>query len=254
MAGAAYLTSVAALRSGAGLVSLAVPESIYEVWARKIPEVMVHPLPETAQGTIALKAKSKLLELLKNKTVMACGPGLSQNPETAHFVREVLSKISLPVVLDADGLNAFTGYALLLKKLNQPIILTPHPGEFQRLFQKKISSGASERKSAALEIAKKYGFTLVLKGAGTVVAERERFFVNTNGNPGMAKAGTGDVLTGVIAALLAQGFHCWDASRFGVFLHGLAGDIAVKTIGEASLTAGNLLDFLPHAIRKIRGC
>lgn len=250
LTGAAYLASLGALRAGAGLITLGVPESIYPILARRHAEVMVRPFPCTQSGELSFAARKPLLEFLSNQDVFALGPGLSQNPNTQKLIRELLQKSSQPLVIDADALNALTDNLEVLKHCCYRAVLTPHPGEFSRLFGKVDRSDAARRQKAA-DVAKKYRIHLVLKGHRTVVASPEgKIYVNQTGNPGMASGGTGDVLTGVIAALLAQGFSLWEASRFGVFLHGLAGDLAAKEIGQISLTAGDLLDFLPAAIQK----
>lgn len=248
MAGAAHLAAMAALRTGAGLVTLGVPEKVYPVLARREAEVMVRPFASTPKGSFALAAVKAVVKFLKTQDVLAIGPGLSQNPETQKFVRKILEESSLPVVIDADGLNALKGHLAILKFCRSRAVLTPHAGEFQRVF-------GSPGKGKALASAKRFGVTMVLKGNRTLVAEPQgRIYANPTGNPGMATAGTGDVLTGVIAALLGQGFSFWDSARFGVYLHGLAGDLAVKKTGEASLTAGDLLESLPAAIKKVRKC
>lgn len=253
MTGAAHLAAMAALRTGAGLVTLGVPERVYPVLARREAEVMVRPFASTAAGTFALGAARPVLEFLKNQDVFAIGPGLSQNPGTQKFVKKIIRETQVPVVIDADGLNALKGETKILKACRGRAVLTPHPGEFQRVFEKTPGDSGALRKKVASEIAKKFGVILVLKGHRSVVAAPSgEVFVNFTGNPGMATAGTGDVLTGMIAALIGQGFSLWDAARFGVYLHGFAGDLAVKKTGEASLVAGDILDFLPRAIRSIR--
>ncbi len=190
---------------------------------------------------------------MARQSVLAVGPGLSSNPETFRLIRELVLKSSCPLVLDADGLNAFQGCPKKLKDFGPRAVLTPHPGEFERLFGRKPGVSDSERKALTQAASRESKVTLVLKGAGTVIADPSRVTMNITGNPGMAKAGSGDVLTGIIGALLAQGFTAWDSARFGTFLHGFSGDRAVKKIGEVSLTAEDILDFLPSSIRYVRG-
>lgn len=251
LTGAAYLASVACIKSGAGLVTLGVPESVYPILARRSAEVMVRPFPSTKQGSFAYRGLKEILQFAKSQDVLALGPGLSQNPETQKLVRKLLTLSSLKnIILDADGLNAFQGRAKDLPKQSD-LILTPHPGEFKRLFGFSAGSTGAERKKSARIAAKKSGVTLILKGHHTIVAQGPKLYVNPTGNPGMASGGTGDVLTGILAALLGQKFSAWDAARFGVFIHGLAGDLAAKKVGQVSLTASDLLAFLPVAIKNL---
>ncbi len=254
MTGAAHLAAMAALRTGAGLVTLGVPEKIYPFLARREAEVMVFPFPSVSKGSFSAEAVKPVLAFSKKQDVLAIGPGLSQNPGTRRFVRDLLNKTLLPLVIDADGLNALEGNLKSLAVCGARAVLTPHPGEFQRVFKEKLTASPEVRKEKAFLIAKRFGSVVVLKGHHTVVAGPDgKIFINLTGNPGMATAGTGDVLTGMIAALMGQGFSRWDAARFGVYLHGLAGDFSSRKKGEASLIAGDLLNFLPETIRKIRG-
>ncbi len=253
LTGAAHLAEMGALRAGAGLVTVGVPEKVYPVIAKREAEVMVKPFSSTLEGTLGLHALKPIRNFLKNQDVLALGPGLSQNSETQRLIRKVIQESSLPLVIDADGLNALQGHTSMLRDCKYRSILTPHPGEFIRLFGGKLSSKDQDRKRRAKEAAKKFGIFLILKGYHTVIASPEgEVTVNPTGNPGMAKGGSGDILTGMIAALIGQRFSLWDAARFGVYLHGLAGDLACKKIGEASLTARDILQFLPLAIKKIR--
>lgn len=255
LAGAAHLTSMAALRSGAGLVSLGVPESIYVVLARKDPEIMVKPLPASMRGSLSGKAAAPVRKFLKNQDVLAVGPGLSQDPAVRRLIRLLLRRPAWPVVLDADGINAYRNHSDQLPKVHRGFILTPHPGEFVRVFGGKLSDSLILRRKRAVQVAIKYRIFIVLKGHRTIVASPQGdVYVNSTGNPGMAKGGSGDVLTGMIAALIAQKFSLWDAARWGVFLHGMAGDLAAGKMGEAGMTAGDILQNVPVAIRKIRGC
>ncbi len=252
LTGAAHLASLAALRAGAGLVTLGVPEKIYPVLARRAAEVMVRPFPSTKQGALSARSLKPILQFLENQDVLALGPGLSQNPETQKVIREILVRSKLPMVIDADGLNALKGYLSHLKKCSGRTILTPHPGEFVRLFGGTLSQQEKNRKNRAAEIASRFGVVLVLKGHRTIVANPDgKIYINATGNSGMATGGTGDMLTGMIAALIGQKFSLWDAARFGVYFHGLAGDLAARKKGQVSLIAGDILDFLPTAFRKI---
>ncbi len=251
MHGAAHLAGMAALRSGAGLVTVAVPDKIYPVVARREAELMVLSLPSTQAGSVSTQAFRPLIQQLKNQDVFALGPGLSRQAGTVKLVRRLIQAVKCAVVLDADALNAFEGRPEALRVLKGHAVLTPHAGEFQRLFGTKPQKNSALRIQAARAAARKTGVVVVLKGARTVVAAPAgKFYVNTSGNPGMATAGTGDVLTGLLAAVLAQGFNFYDAACFAVFIHGLAGDLAAKVKGEISLTAGDVLDFLPAAFKK----
>ncbi len=252
--GAAHLVAAAALKTGAGLITLGVPEKIYKILARREAEIMVRPFPSTSSGSFSSQSVKPVSNFLKTQNILALGPGISTHPETQKWARNILMKNDLPLVLDADGLNALKGDAGFLKKIKTPAILTPHPGEFARLFGKRVSNKDKDRKIKAAWAAKTYGVYVVLKGSRTVVAgPKGDIYINLTGNPGMAKGGSGDVLTGMIAALLGQKMTAWDACRFGVYIHGLSGDLAVRKTGEASLTAGDLINWLPAAIRKVRG-
>ncbi len=252
--GAAALTSFSALRAGAGLVTLGCPDKVYPVLARRHPEVMVRPFPSTPQGTFSEKGYSEILKFLETQDVAGFGPGLGRHPGTQRLVRKLLVNTSIPWVVDEDGINAFLKPAAVLKRCKSAMILTPHPGEFVRVFKTKMPKTGAERKKYARQAAAQYKKIIVLKGYRTVIASPEgKMAVNPTGNPGMATGGTGDVLTGIIAALLGQGIRAFDAARFGVYLHGLAGDLAAKKLGEVSLVAGDIICFLPEAIQKVRG-
>lgn len=252
LTGAASLASFAALRAGAGLVTLGCPEAVYSILARRYPEVMVRPFPSTSQGTLSERGFAEILRFSKKQDVLAIGPGLGRHPETARLLGRLLVQSRLQLVLDADGINAFQGRAALLRRSFAPPILTPHSGELIRVFGGKLPRTDSERKKRSVEIARAFKIILVLKGWHTVVAAPYgRVWVNSTGNPGMATGGTGDVLTGIIAALVGQGIFPYDAARFGVYLHGLAGDWAARKTGEVSLVAGDLTQFLPAAIQRV---
>ena len=251
LTGAARLSAVGALRAGAGLVTLGVPRKVYSILARREAEVMVRPFASTRAGTLALRAFKPIFDFAKTQDVLAVGPGLSQHFETQELIRRLVSQTRHPLVLDADGLNAFKGHLEVLKYCRRRAILTPHPGEFVRLFGGRLSADDQGRKKRAREAAEKFGVFVVLKGNPTVVASPEgKIYLNRTGNPGMATGGTGDVLTGILAALLGQKFSFWNAARFGVYLHGLAGDMAKRKTGEVSLVAGDILNALADAIKR----
>jgi ADP-dependent NAD(P)H-hydrate dehydratase / NAD(P)H-hydrate epimerase len=250
--GAAYLTSQAALLSGSGLVTLAAGKSLYGIMATKLTEVMVRPFFETRDYSLSLLAEKEILNFCEKCASLAIGPGISQNRETQALVRNIVTKVNKPVVLDADGLNAFTGHLDMLKKAPAPLVLTPHPGEMARLAEKTVEEIQGNRKDIAVEFARQYNIVLVLKGRGTVVAGPDGdHYLNETGNVGMATGGTGDVLTGMIASFVGQGMQPFNAAIAGVYLHGLAGDIALKEKGALSLIATDILNKLPDVLKRI---
>lgn len=250
--GAAMLTSRAALRTGAGLTTLACPESVLRSGEDKPAEIMTLPLAETPDRTLAARALDPLLLASKNATVVAIGPGLSLHPETQSVIRELIARLSIPVIIDADGLNALADHLDPLKRPHGPLILTPHPGEMGRLTKLGSREVQRRRIDLAAEFAKTYQVVLALKGARTVVASPDgRATLNPTGNSGMATAGTGDVLTGVIAALAAQGLTPAEAARLGVYLHGWAGDLIASERGERGMMAGDLIDRIPAALNHL---
>ena len=246
--GAAVLCAGGALRSGAGLVTLGIPKSlITPVIKIKPKEAMILPLAETKEGTLSLSAFRKLKDFCKNISVLVVGPGLSQNKSTQALARKVISKINKPMVIDADGFNALSGGL----KIPQDTILTPHPGEMARLLWVSVKKIQSERIKAAVTFAKRHRVILALKGHNTVVADyKGNLYVNKTGNPGMATAGSGDVLTGMIAAFLGQKLNAFEAAKYAVYLHGLAGDLAAREKTQLSLIASDIIDYIPKAIRK----
>lgn len=252
MAGAAALVADAALRTGAGLVTVAAPDQAERVIATKTTCATTRPLPETAEGTLASAALPLLLELVPTRDALAVGPGLSRHPETAALVRELVrapGARATPVVLDADGLNAFEGQPELLQPLAGRAVLTPHPGEFQRLSGCDRAALSARRRELLLEHVERTGVVTLLKGHRTLVAAPGgRVHENETGNPGMATGGAGDVLTGVIAALLAAGLPPFEAACLGAWLHGRAGDVVARRTGWAPLIATDLLQGLIEVI------
>ena len=256
MTGAAYLCCKAALRSGSGLVTLGVPKSLNFIMETKLTCVMTHPLPETKALTLSNKGREEILKLCEKHDVVALGPGLSQQPETKKLILWMIKTIDRSVVIDADGINALTGNLHILYKIKKNVVLTPHPGEMSRLInlgsakdvqKKRIDIATKFVKSIHKQLGGKRDFILVLKGDKTIVVNYNKVYINHTGNPGMATAGAGDVLTGIIVSLIGQGFNVFDASQLGVYIHGLAGDIASKKKGEVSMIASDILDFLPDA-------
>ena len=249
MAGAAALCGAAALRSGAGLVKIATPTEVQPTVASFEPSYMAYPLPCDEEGSIQFAAARPVLERLMNTvSVVAVGPGLGQSDDIRQLVKFLVTSTSKPLVIDADGLNALVGQTDVLSGRTHPVILTPHPGEFARLTGATVADVQADRIARAVGLAAlAQPLVVVLKGAGTVVTDGPRHYINTTGNPGMATGGTGDVLTGVIAALLAQKLAPFEAAQLGVYIHGLAGDIARDENGEIGLIAGDLVDALPDA-------
>ncbi|MFQ5950197.1 MAG: NAD(P)H-hydrate dehydratase, partial [Nitrospiria bacterium] len=247
--GAAQMAGLAAMRSGTGLVTIALPASVGTSGSPFPVEVMTLPLPETKEGTLSLAAEKKLLQGIAGKSAVAIGPGLSDHPETQHLVRNLIHQVSIPMVVDADGINAIASDPSTLERKQGTLILTPHPGEMGRLLGKEAGHIQRDRFNIAADFAKKWGVVLVLKGAHTIVAAPDGSLrVNNTGNPAMATAGVGDALTGMIAGWVAQGITPWDAATLGIYLHGLAGDLAEEALGEGSLMASDLIGKIPEAI------
>lgn len=250
--GAAYLTSQAAILSGSGLVTLAVGRGLYGILAAKLTEVMVRPFFETKDLSLSLLAEKEIIAFSQKCSAVAMGPGISQNKETQNLVRNLLAKINVPIVLDADGINAIAGHLDVLKSAKTPLVLTPHPGEMARLMAVEKDEIQKNRKDIALSFANGYNTVLVLKGHGTIVAAPDgRCYENETGNAGMATGGTGDVLTGIIAGFIGQGIEPFTASALAAYFHGLAGNIALKEKGVLSLIATDLLNRLPDALKTL---
>ena len=252
--GAAVMSGFSALRTGAGLVTVASPKSSLGIIAGYHPELMTEPLKETDAGTISQEALEEFNRLAEKKTVLAVGPGISRHPSTAEFVRAIATGSKIPIVLDADGLNAFEVRARELNGRDRILVLTPHPGEMARLTGLSTAAIQRDRVNIARSFARDHQVILVLKGDRTIVANLNgEAWVNTTGNPGMATGGTGDILTGIVAGMLAQNpKHAFHAVLAAVYLHGLAGDVAEECIGEQSLVATDLISALPEAFRRIR--
>jgi ADP-dependent NAD(P)H-hydrate dehydratase / NAD(P)H-hydrate epimerase len=255
-AGAPAMAGMAALRAGAGLSTVATAKCVVHTVAGFHPELMTEPLEQTQEGAISgkLLAKRRIDSLVQGKAVLAIGPGISRNPETAKLVRSLVSKCKTPMVLDADGLNAFEGHAAELNGKGRSLVITPHPGEMARLVASSAGAVQRDRLNVARTFAREHGVVVVLKGHRTVIAEPDGVvWVNTTGNPGMATGGTGDILTGMVAGLIAQNpGRIMDAVIAAVYLHGLAGDVACETTGEQSLIATDLLAALPEAFRRVQ--
>ncbi|MEN6371547.1 MAG: NAD(P)H-hydrate dehydratase [Armatimonadota bacterium] len=249
MTGAAAMAGMAAVRIGAGLVTLGVPESLNDILEVKVTEVMTLPMPETKDRSFSLSAVDKALELIKKCDAVAIGPGIGRNPETAAFVQELLPKIETQMVIDADALNAVSENVELFKNLKAPAIITPHPGEMSRLTGTPVEAIQSNRLEAAKDAAARFGVTVVLKGAATVTASPNgEAWINSTGSVALASGGTGDILTGTITGLLAQGLAPLDAAICGVYIHGKAGEMAAEETGRSGTAATDLLPLLPLAL------
>jgi ADP-dependent NAD(P)H-hydrate dehydratase / NAD(P)H-hydrate epimerase len=248
--GAAALAGLAALRSGAGLVTVATPAGAHAALESKLLEVMSMPMPDTEAHTLSSKALEPLLEVAESRSAAALGPGLTTHPETVRLLQDLIPRLEVPFVLDADALNALAGRTELLERCKTMPILTPHPGEMARLLGTTPQKVNADRVGSAARFAAAHRALVVLKGARTLVAHPDgRVAICPTGNPGMATAGTGDVLTGVMVGLLAQGLSGWEAARAAVYLHGLAGDLAASEVGPVGMTAGDLSRHLPAARR-----
>jgi len=265
-AGAAAMAGFSALRAGAGLSTVATPKSVLATVASFHPELMTEPLPETAAGTISLRALGPGLNSLLERKTLAIGPGISRNPETADFVRTIVQAAEkssagnlvgdsiVNLVVDADALNAFEGAAEKLNGRGRTVVITPHPGEMSRLTGLSIAEIQAHRLEVARDFAREHELIVVLKGHRTLIAAPDgTVWVNPTGNPGMATGGTGDILTGMVAGLIAQHpQHALAATALAVYLHGLAGDLASESVGENSLVATDLVRFLPQAFAQMR--
>ncbi|HKZ46831.1 MAG TPA: NAD(P)H-hydrate dehydratase, partial [Thermodesulfobacteriota bacterium] len=247
--GAAAMTSVGAMRAGAGLVTLGIPESLNPIMAKKLTEVMTLSLAESASGVCGYEAFDIIMSFIKDKEVVVLGPGLTASEPVRRLVLRLTKESNIPLVIDADGINCLAYDVKILKKAKAPIIITPHPGEMARLVDSTAKDVQEDRIGIAERFAKENKVIVVLKGAKTVIAEPSgRIFINSTGNPGMATAGTGDVLSGMIGGFIAQGYSPIDAARIGVYLHGLAGDESAKKKGQIGMMATDILDILPKVI------
>ena len=254
--GAAVLCGFACMRSGAGLVTLGIPKGISNSVLRiKLPELMLLPLSQTKSKSLSLSSFKQIKNFAKKADIVVIGPGLSKDRQTLKLVLKVVKEISKPMVVDADGLNAIASSLRTLRtaasEKGRIIILTPHPGEMARLLGKSIKFVQKERKYIAKSFANEYNCIVVLKGNKSVVAAPgKKNYINHTGNPGMATAGSGDVLTGMIAGLLGQQLEPFQAAQYGVYLHGLSADLAAKEKTQISLIASDIIEKIPEAIKK----
>lgn len=252
MAGAAIMAGKAALRCGIGLLKIAIPKSIYPVCATNILESVYYPLEETSNGVISSKNTDFLLEMCEKSSAVVIGCGLSVCDDTKSLVQSVITNCKKPLVIDADALNCICNKPEILKNLKAPAIITPHPGEMARLLHSTPKTVNSNRENTAIDFAKKFGVVTVLKGAGTIIASPDgEVYINRTGNSGMATGGSGDVLSGIIGSLLAQGASPINAAAAGVFLHGTIGDLAAEKLGKISMLPTDMIDMIPTAYLKL---
>ncbi|NJD01771.1 MAG: NAD(P)H-hydrate dehydratase [Ruminiclostridium sp.] len=252
MTGSGCLCANAAMRSGAGLVYVGVPAGLSTVYSTKLTEPIIIALQDNGGGSLSAAGSARIIEAVNRMDAAAIGPGLSVNDEIVEVVRNVIKRTRIPLVLDADALNAASRDISMLKECNADAVITPHPGEMARLTGLSIREVQNDRLKVAADFAEQYGVTVVLKGSGTVVALPDgTIYVNTTGNPGMATGGAGDVLTGIIASLAGQGVKLSDAAVAGVYLHGLAGDAAAGKKGMHGMIASDIIEELPYVIKEI---
>jgi len=253
LTGAPALAALAALRSGAGLSTVGCSRAVQPVVASYSPCIMTLPLPDTTGGCLSHAALAPALRFSTRCRAVVVGPGLGRDPDTAEFVRSFLASVEAATVVDADGLNLLAGRAEILREAPGEFVVTPHPVEAGRLLGlPKTSPAPTDRRKAVADLAALTGAVVVLKGHRTLVCDGKRLYENRTGNPGMATGGTGDVLSGVVAALLAQGLEPFEAAVLGVCVHGRAGDLGARRLGEVSMIASDLLDYLPTAFQRGR--
>lgn len=252
MIGAATLCSESALRVGAGLVTLGIPETLNHIMEVKLTEVMTLPLPQTPDTSLSQQGYEKIMSFCESMAVVAMGPGIGRNTDTSELIKKLITHLRIPMVIDADAIFALASSPDVLKHKKAPAVITPHPGEMAHLLGITIDEVQNNRIVVAQNFAKEYDTTVVLKGSRTIIAASDgQIWINPTGNQGMATAGCGDVLTGMIGGLMAQGLSSTDASRLGVFLHGLAGDIKAREKGYLSLIASDVSSGISEAIKEM---
>lgn len=252
MTGAVYLACQSALRTGSGLVYAIVPESLETIMSIKLTEAIIRPIYDRNTGHFVAESIVSILKEIDKMDAIALGPGIGIDDERIELVWKVIKNVNCPMVIDADGLNCISKNMDMLHKKNSSIIITPHPGEMARLLNIKIREVEENREYYAKYISEKYNIITVLKGHKTIVSSPNgKIYINNTGNPGMATAGSGDVLTGIITSLLGQSLEPFDAAKLGVYLHGLAGDIARDKVGEYGLIAGDIVEAVPEAMMRI---
>lgn len=251
LTGAVCLSAAAALRSGAGLVTAGVPSALNHIFESKLTEVMTLPLADRG-GYLSCEGLRDLNKIIDKIDIVVLGGGASRKPSARNFILKAIKEIKKPIIIDADGINALAKEPdCLLKRASDNIVITPHLGEFSRLAKIPVSAIHKKRKELAKEFALRYNLVLVLKGNHTIITDAKTCFENSTGNPGLATAGTGDVLCGIIAGLMAQKLSALEAARLGVYVHGLAADIAVKDKTEICLIATDLIEYLPRVFKRL---
>lgn len=252
MAGAVYLAAQGAIRTGSGLVYTIVPNYLDTIMSIKLNEVIVRAVEDENKGYLNRASRQGLMEEIRDKDVLCIGMGMGCCPERYDLIKDIIVKSQLPIVLDADGINCISEDLNILLEKRGKIVLTPHLGELSRLLGVDIKDIREDRFYYGKYLSKKYDVTLIMKGEKTLVFSPNReVYINKSGNPGMATAGSGDVLSGVISSLIGQGLEVEEASELGVYLHGLAGDLAAKDKGEYGLIAGDIVEYLPMAIEEV---
>lgn len=251
MCGSIELASKASMRTGSGYVYTIIPKSLSDIFSFKLTEAIIKPINDNNLGHFSKESVNETLEIIKDLDVLALGMGLGQGSDQRDFTKAILEKVKLPIVLDADGINCISDNTEILS-LNNNLVITPHPGEMATLLKVSVTEILKAREYYAEYAANKYQITVVLKGHQTVVASyNQDTYINTSGNPGMATAGSGDVLSGMIASLIGQGLSVYEASKLGVYLHGLAGDFGAKKYGEVSLIASDIVEHIYLAIKDL---
>ena len=250
MTGAAYLVAKSALRTGSGLVYSLVPQSLETIMSIKLTEAIIKAIYDGGTGHFAKESYKDIIDNLTDVDVVALGPGMGLDHARVSLVGEIIQHIDIPMVIDAGGLNCLSRDMDLMERKKGPMVITPHLGEMARLINKDMGQVKEKREYYARFLAEKYNLVVVLKGYKTIVCKPEgQVYVNNTGNPGMATAGSGDVLTGIIISLMGQGIDPFESAKLGVYLHGLAGDLAKKDKGEYGLIASDIVEAIPHGIK-----
>ncbi len=251
MAGACILSSLSALRTGVGLLKVALPKSIYQIVASSVYEAVYLPFEDGEKGTVSPASLDKLLEESKSASAVLLGCGLKWCDDTVEFVKGFVSSCTNKLLVDADGINAIAQNIDILRNTKAQVVLTPHLKEMSRLNRMSVQEIAEKREEVALNFAREYSCTVVLKGKNTVVTDGDRLFINPTGNPGMAKGGSGDVLSGIIASLMAQGVGVFESACLGVYIHGLSGDIASSRLSKTSMLPSDIVSCLCDTFKEL---
>lgn len=252
MTGAPYLACQSALRTGSGLVYSFIPESLETIMSIKLTESIIKPINDRGTGHFVIESLEGIIKKINNMDSIALGPGIGMDNERVELVGHIIKNANCPMVIDADGLNCISKNIEILEGHGGALVITPHPGEMARLLKIETKDIEEKREYYSRYISEEYNVITVLKGHKTIVSSpKGEIYINNTGNPGMATAGSGDVLTGIIASLLGQGLKAFDAAKLGVYLHGLAGDIAKDKVGEYGMIAGDIMEMVPYAILEI---